>query len=89
VKWTSLSIAAAAISIAGGTAAFAAELPTYELTGFPISPVQLQLLGAANVQERAPDGTASPHQGRVLTARPGLTTGMTAPSRTGADLAAR
>ena len=84
-----LSIATAVISIAGGTAAFAAELPTYELTGFPISPVQLQLLGAANVGERSPTGAASPHQGRVLTARPGLTTGMAAPARTGTGLAAR
>jgi len=89
VKWTSLSIAAAAISIAGGTAAFAAELPTYELTRFPISPVQLQLLGAANVQERSPTGAASPHQVRVLTARPGLTTGTSAPARTGTGLVAR
>ena len=90
MKWT-LSIAAAVISIAGGAAAFAAGLPTYERTGFPISPVQLQLLGPANVQERspAPTVTASPHQVNVLRARPGLTTGMTAPSRTGADLAAR
>lgn len=86
-----LSIAAAALSIAGGTAAFAAELPTYELAGFPISPVQLQALGPAGAQERAPTltATASPHQARVLTARPGLTTGTAAPIRAGTDLAAR
>jgi hypothetical protein len=66
----------------GGTAAFAAELPTYELTGFPISPVQLRLLGAANVQERSPTPvTASLHQVSVLTSRPGLTTGTTAVNR--------
>jgi len=88
VKWTSLTIAVAAISIAGGTAAFAAELPTYELTGFPISPVQLQLLGAANVGERSPTVAVSPHQANVLKARPGLTTGA-APARTGTGLAAR
>jgi hypothetical protein len=90
VKWT-LSIAAALISIAGGTAAFAAGLPTYERTGFPISPVQMQLLGPVNVQERSPTATAaaSPHQATVLRARPGLTTGTTAPARTGAGLAAR
>ncbi len=72
-----LSIAAAVISIAGGTAAFAAGLPSYERTGFPISPVQMQVLGPANVQERSPAATvvASPHQGN---ARPGLTTGTTA-----------
>ncbi|MGZ5873285.1 MAG: hypothetical protein ACXWKP_14390 [Bradyrhizobium sp.] len=88
MKWTSLSIVAA-ISIAAGTAAFAAELPTYEVTGFPISPVQLQLLGAANVGERSSTAAASPHQVRVLTARPGLTTGTAAPTRTGTGLAAR
>jgi len=67
-----LSIAVAIISIGGGTAAFATELPTYERTGFPISPVQLQLLGSTNVQERSPTATvaASPHHVHVLTARP-------------------
>jgi hypothetical protein len=86
----SLSIAAA-ISVAGGTAAFATELPAYELTGFPISPVQLQVLGSANVRERspAPTITATPHQVSVLTGQPGVTTGTTAPSRTGTGLAAR
>ena len=89
MKWT-LSIAATVIAIAGGTAAFATELPTYERTGFPISPVQLQLLGPAHVQERSPTATfaASPHQVHVLRARR-LTTGMTAPARTGTDIAAR
>lgn len=89
MKWT-LSIAAAVIAIAGGTAAFATELPTYERTGFPISPVQMQLLGPAHVAERSPTVTAaaSPHQANVLRARR-LTTGMTAPTRTGTDLAAR
>ena len=33
-----LSIAAAILTIAGSTAAFAAELPTYEANGFPVSP---------------------------------------------------
>ena len=89
MKWT-LSIATAVIAIAGGTAAFATELPTYERTGFPISPVQLQLLGPAQVKERSPTVTvaASPHQVHVLRARR-LTTGMTAPARTGTDFAAR
>ena len=90
MKWT-LSIAAAVIFIAGGAAAFAAELPAYERTGFPISPVKLQVLGPANVQERSATGTvaASPNQVNVLRARPGLTTGTAAPARTGAGLAAR
>jgi len=47
VKKTYLSIAAAAvISIAAGTAGFAAELPSYEAAGLPISAVQVQVLGA-------------------------------------------
>jgi hypothetical protein len=79
VNRVSLSIAAAAISVAGGTAAFAAELPAYELTGFPISPMQLQVLGSANVQERSPTPTVAvtSHQVNVLTGRPGVTTGTT------------
>lgn len=86
-----LSIAAAIISIAGGTAAFAAGLPDYERTGFPISPVQMQVLGPANIKERSPAATvvASPHQMNVLKARPGMTTGTTAPTRSGTGLAAR
>jgi hypothetical protein len=79
-----LSIAAAAvISIAGGTAGFAAELPTYESAGFPISAVQVQVLGAANVQEQSPvpTSTASPHQLRVLTPRTKITTATVAATR--------
>jgi hypothetical protein len=84
VKRVSLAIAAA-ISVAGGTAALAAELPTYEVTGFPISPVQLRVLGPANVQERStmPTVMAAPHQADVLIGRPGVTTGTIAPTRTG------
>jgi len=75
VKKTYLSIAAAAvISIAGGTAGFAAELPSYEAA----------VLGAANVREQspAPSSTASPHQLRVLTPRTKITTATAAPTRT-------
>ena len=67
MKKTYLSIAAAAvISMAGGTAGFAAELPTYQSAGLPISAVQVQVLGAANVGEQSPVSTsaASPHQVR-------------------------
>jgi hypothetical protein len=85
VKKTYLSIAAAAvISMAGGTAGFAAELPSYEAAGLPISAVQVQVLGAANVREQAPvlTSAASPHQLRVLTPRAKLTTATAAPTRT-------
>ena len=85
MKKTYLSIAAVtAISIAGGTAGFAAELPTYETTGLPISAVQVRVLGAANVQKQSPVPTsmASPHQLSVLTPRTKLTTATVAPTRT-------
>lgn len=61
-----------AISIAASTAVFAAELPTYEVNGLPISPVQAQLLGATNVREQSAASTVmvSPHQQSVLTPRP-------------------
>jgi hypothetical protein len=62
---------AIAISIAASTVAFAAELPTYQVNGFPISPVQVQLLGAANVRSQSAASTValSPHQQSVLTPR--------------------
>jgi hypothetical protein len=54
----------------------AAELPTFELMGFPITPVQVQVVGPNHVQEwsPAPNFTlggmpASPHQMAVLTPR--------------------
>jgi hypothetical protein len=65
------------------------ELPSFELMGFPITPVQVQVLGAAGVsariQERSPTSTlmmggmpASPHQMAVLTPRPKEAEAMTA-----------
>lgn len=66
-----LSIAAAVLTIAGSTAAFAAELPTYEVNGFPVSPLQVRVLGAAHVQQQvsAPTSIASVHQAKVLSPR--------------------
>jgi hypothetical protein len=83
MKKISLSIAAA-ISMAGSTIAFAAELPTYEVAGFPVSPVQARLMGAGNVEEQSPASAVAitPHQLSVLTPRPKLTTATAAPSRT-------
>jgi|GEM_PF-5972725 len=65
-----LSIAAAILTIAGGTAA-AAELPTYEANGFPVSPLQVRVLGAAHVEQKvaAPSTVASVHQAKVLSPR--------------------
>ncbi len=75
MKKMSLSIAAV-LSIAGATAAFAAELPSYETTGFPVSPVQVGVLGAANVREQSPvaTSTVTPLQLSVLTPRSKITT---------------
>lgn len=60
-----------------GAGAIAAELPTYDIAGFPISPHQFVAVPSADVQERAPTPTltlggmpASPHQIMVLTPRP-------------------
>jgi hypothetical protein len=83
VKETALLIAAA-ISIGASMAAFAAELPTYEVNGFPISPVQLQLLGATNVREHSAASTVmtSPRRQRVGTPLPKLNTVTAAPTTT-------
>jgi hypothetical protein len=66
-----LSIAAAILTIAGSTVAFAAELPTYETNGFPVSPLQVRVLGAAHVEQQvaAPTTVASVHQTKLLSPR--------------------
>lgn len=66
-----LSIAAAVLAIAGSTAAVAAELPTYETNGFPVSPLQVRVLGAAHVEQQVatPATVASVHQAKVLSPR--------------------
>ena len=82
MKKTSLFVATALISVACGTAGFAAELPSYEAAGLPISAVQLRLLGAANVGEQAPapSSTLTPLQLSVLTPRPQVTTATAEPA---------
>ena len=84
VKKSYLPIAAAALSIAGATAGFAAELPTYETKGLPISAAQVGVLGAADVQERSPalTSTATAHQLSVLTPRTTRTAERAAPTPT-------
>ncbi|OAF04841.1 hypothetical protein AYJ54_23680 [Bradyrhizobium centrolobii] len=69
-------IAVAGAMIASTAGAFAGELPTYEVTSFPISATQVQVLGGAGVQEQstAPTVTvagmpASPAQVSVLSPR--------------------
>jgi len=62
-----------AVAILEGAAAVAAELPTFEISSFPATPVQVSVMGAAGVHEQAPlpaltrNGMpASPHQLTVL-----------------------
>jgi hypothetical protein len=76
VKKISLSIAAAALlAIPAATGAVAAELPTYEKAGMPVSAMQVQVLGAENVQEASPvAASATPFQLSVLTPRNRITT---------------
>ncbi|MBV8698737.1 hypothetical protein [Bradyrhizobium sp.] len=84
--WYRLSIAASAIFIIGGAAATAAELPTYEVAGFPASPAQIAVLGAAGAQERAPELagiSASPVQIAVLKRHDQKTTVRSGRSTTG------
>jgi hypothetical protein len=63
-----------------GSGAWAGELPTFELTGFPITRHQVAVMGAQGVQEQSAAATltfggmpASPHQIAVLTPRPEMT----------------
>jgi hypothetical protein len=69
-------MAALATFVLDVAVATAAELPTYELGGFPITPHQFSVVGSANVQERSPTPSmtlgsmpATPHQVAVLTPR--------------------
>jgi hypothetical protein len=80
VSTLALGLILAGPAVAEGQSAAAAELPTYEVIGFPITPHQVSLMGLPNVQERSPTPTlmsggvtASPHQVTVLTPRPSMT----------------
>ncbi len=71
----SLSAVAGAM-IASSAAAFAGELPSYEVQSFPISTTQVQVLGGAGVEEQSTAPTmivagmpASPAQVSVLSPR--------------------
>jgi hypothetical protein len=71
VKKISLSFAAAAVlAMTAMTGAVAAELPSYEKAGLPVSAVQLQVVGAEGVSEAPPAAlSATPVQLSVLTPR--------------------
>ena len=70
---TLLSIAAIIAVCLSGAVGKTAELPSYELMGFPITQHQISVLGSANIKERSssPSHTmngmpASPHQVSVI-----------------------
>jgi hypothetical protein len=88
--WYRLSIAASAVLMMGAMTANAAELPTYEAGGFPLTPHQMAALGAANAQQQAPTATpelaglpASPLQIAVLARHDQKTTRNSARTTTG------
>jgi hypothetical protein len=75
-----LLMAAIAAATMVGLGAGAGELPTFELTGFPITRHQAALMGPQGVQEQSVTPTltfgdmpASPHQIAALTPRPSIT----------------
>jgi hypothetical protein len=76
---TLFAMAATGTLMLSGAGALAAELPSYELLGFPITPHQFSVVGPANVKEQSPSPSltiagmpASAHQVTVLTPRPRL-----------------
>lgn len=69
-------IAVAGALIASTAGAFAGEIPSYEMQSFPISTMQVQVLGGAGVQEQSTAPAmivagmpASPAQMSVLSPR--------------------
>jgi hypothetical protein len=73
-----------AFTVLKGAAAVAGELPTFEVSSFPATPLQLSVVGSAGVQQQAPTPTltrndmpASPHQLAILTPRRGVVTATT------------
>ena len=71
MKTIALSITAAAmLAVTAASGSVAGELPTYEKAGLPVSAVQLQVLGAENVEQAAPvAASATPVQLSVLMPR--------------------
>ncbi len=73
--WTfqRISITGAMVLALGVVGARAAELPRYEVAGFPISPLQMSVLNTGHVQEESPSPDVvlhgmliSPHQSAIL-----------------------
>jgi hypothetical protein len=71
---TGVMAATAGLSMATSAIVMASERPSFEMKSLPITPVQVQVLGGAGVQERAPAANlvgmpASPVQIAILTPR--------------------
>ncbi len=80
----SAAVIASLAAIVPAAGANASELPTFEVTGFPISQHQVSVLGSALVEEQSPAPTltlngmpASPLQIAVLTPHPKRTAEVT------------
>jgi len=90
-----LATTASAAFILGAADAVAAELPTFEIMGFPVTQLQVAILGGAHVREHSATSAltlggmpASPHQVSVLTPRPKVVQQEVAPSLLKAGLRA-
>jgi hypothetical protein len=73
---TGVIAATAGLSMATSAIVMVAKRPSFEMKSYPITPVQVQVLGGAGVQERAPAANltvagmpASPVQIAILTPR--------------------
>jgi hypothetical protein len=71
-----ISITAVTALVLGTVGASAGELPQYEVTGFPISPLQMSVLKSGDIREQSHSPTltlngrpASPHQLSVIGSR--------------------
>jgi len=88
------SITVLAAGMLTGANAVAAEFPTFELMGFPITRHQVAVVGSAHVQEQSANLTltiggmpASPHQLAVLTPRSTTTeTAAVTQAKTGSSI---
>ncbi|MFY9839142.1 MAG: hypothetical protein WAK55_22225 [Xanthobacteraceae bacterium] len=72
-KFQRISITALAMLAFGAATASAGQLPQYEVTGFPISPLQMSVVRPGPIQEEPPGPAltlggmpASPHQIAVI-----------------------
>jgi len=95
MKTAFLMAAIAAVTVAGSSAG-AAELPNFELMGFPITRHQVALIGGANLQEQSSTPTltfggmpASPVQIAILTPRPSAMAKTTPAEATTIDVATK